>query len=234
MDIAWFLNERLAFLRVHFDICVSAFEERKRKIEAGEPPFNNPPIDEDGEPPFLQEWIDAQTSIELIGVACLSLLSDAFKLYLNLLQHDQLHFVFNDDEKRRLKSEGFVPAYRDALSEIFDTDWQASGIDFAVIEQVVLARNRGQHGTALTSFMLTHDDRTIAKHPRPLFLRADEARALDTAAVRMGGFLNPLLVVTRETLFAAIEEVEKLARWIDANMDRALRWQIEQRSLKSS
>lgn len=233
MDVPWFLSERLDFVRTHYDVCVAAFEERKRRIEAGEDPFDNPPYSEDGEPAFLEEWLDAQTSIELIGLSCISLLSDALKLYFNLLQHREIRFSFDEAETKRLKKEGFVPVYRDALAEIFDTDWQESSVNFAIIEQVVLARNRGQHGTDLTSFLLTHDDKTIEKHPHPFFLRADEAAALSDAGVEVGGLLNPTLAVERERLFAAIEEVRRLSDWIGANMDRAVAWQVAQRAAKS-
>jgi hypothetical protein len=234
MDIPWFLNERLSFIRMHYDVCVEASEERKRKIEAGENPFDSPPYSEDGEPPFLEEWLDAETSIELVGLACVSLLSDALKLYFNLLQHRELRFLFDDTEKKRFKKEGFVPVYRDALGQIFGTDWQESGVDFAIIEQVVLARNRDQHGTELTSFLVTHDNLTIEKHPRPFFLRANEAAALSDAGVEVGGLLNPTLAVQREQLFAVIEQISLLADWMHSNMDRASRWQIAQQNAPST
>ena len=131
------------------------------------------------------------------------------KLYLNLLQHRQLRFFFDADEAKRLKKQ-FVATYRDALGEIFATDWSDTGIDFPVIEQVMLARNRGQHGTDLTSFLLTHDDRTLAKHPVPFFISAEESQSLDGTGAALGGFLNPTIVITRDTLFVAIAEVEKL------------------------
>ncbi len=40
-----------------------------------------PPYSEDGEPPFLDEWIRAKTSIEITGATCVSMLSEALKLY---------------------------------------------------------------------------------------------------------------------------------------------------------
>ena len=43
----------------------------------------------------------------------------------------------------------------------------------------MLACNRGQHGTDLTSFLLTHDDRTLASHPVPFFISAEESQSLD-------------------------------------------------------
>lgn len=223
MDILFFLKERTGFIRGHYDACVAPFVERKRLIDAEEPPFDDPPWSEDGEPPFLEEWLDADTSVQLVGISCVSLLSDALKLYLNLLQHRQLRFFFDAEEAKRLKKQ-FVPTYRDALGEIFATDWSDTGIDFSIIEQVMLARNRGQHGTDLTSFLLTHDDRTLARHPKPFFISAMESQSLDATGAALGGFLNPTIVITRDTLFAAIAEVEKLGDWIDANGERARAW----------
>ncbi|TPG40523.1 hypothetical protein EAH79_11500 [Sphingomonas koreensis] len=232
LDIHFFLRQRTAFIRRHYDVCVAAFDERKRLIEGAEPPFDDPRYSEDGEPAFLEEWFDADASIQLVGISCVSLLSDALKLYLNLLVHRQLRFVFTEQEAKRLKKQ-FVATYRDALGEIYAIDWANTGIDFAVIEQVMLARNRGQHGTHLTSFLLTHDDRTLASHPVPFFISAEESQSLDGPGATLGGFLNPTIAITRDTLFAAIGEVEKLGDWIEANGERALPWLEAQRAART-
>ena len=54
----------------------------KRQIEQEEPPFDDPPYSEDPEPAFLEEWLEAETSIQIVGLACVSLLADTLKLYL--------------------------------------------------------------------------------------------------------------------------------------------------------
>jgi hypothetical protein len=232
MDIHFFLKQRTDFIGRHYDACVAVFDEQKRLIDAEAPPFDDPPYSEDGEPAYLQEWFDADASIQLVGISCVSLLSDALKLYLNLLQDRQLRFVFSVHEAKRLKKQ-FVATYRDALGEIYATDWGDTGIDFAVIEQVMLARNRGQHGTDLTSFLLTHDDRTLATHSVPFFISAEESRSLDGTGAALGGFLNPTIAISRDTLFAAIGEVEKLGDWIEANGERTLPWLEAQRAAQS-
>ncbi len=232
MDIHFFLKQRTEFIGRHYDVCVASFDEQKRLIDAEAPPFDDPPYSEDGEPAYLEEWYDADTSIQLVGISCVSLLSDALKLYLNLLQHRQLRFVFTDQEAKRLKKH-FVAVYRDALGEIYATDWSDTGIDFAVIEQVMLARNRGQHGTDLTSFLLTHDDRTLASHPVPFFISAEESRSLDGTGAALGRSLNPTIAISRDALFAAIGEVEKLGDWIEANSERTLPWLAAQRTGQS-
>ncbi|MEO7825814.1 MAG: hypothetical protein ABIR60_01625, partial [Allosphingosinicella sp.] len=59
MDILFFLKLRTDFIRRHYHVAVAAFVEQKRLIEDAEPPFDNPPYSEDGEPPYLEEWMDA-------------------------------------------------------------------------------------------------------------------------------------------------------------------------------
>jgi hypothetical protein len=48
----------------------------------------------------------------------------------------------------------------------------------------------------------------------------------ETAA---SSFLMPHVEITRESLFAAIDHVEKLADWIDGRMNKATDWRIGNR-----
>ena len=57
MDVLFFLRERTKFIRYFYETAAEPFRETIRKIEADEAPFDNPPYSEDGEPPFLEEWM---------------------------------------------------------------------------------------------------------------------------------------------------------------------------------
>ena len=81
MDVGYFLNERIAFVRHYYDTASFPFIEKKRKIRAGEEPFI-PPYSEDGEPPFLEEYGEAEESLQVLGYSCISMLAAALQLYL--------------------------------------------------------------------------------------------------------------------------------------------------------
>lgn len=66
MEVLHFLKERTQFIRYFYDEACQPFCEIKRKIEAGEEPFK-PPYSEDGEPPFLEEWLRADTALEVLA-----------------------------------------------------------------------------------------------------------------------------------------------------------------------
>ena len=80
MDINFFLRERTKFIRQFYDAASFPFLERRRKIEAEEDPFV-PPYSEDGEPPFLEEWVEADDSLQVLGYACINLLAAGFHLF---------------------------------------------------------------------------------------------------------------------------------------------------------
>lgn len=68
MDVAWFLNRRLDFIRQLYTTSSAPFVERLRLIENEEDPYV-PPYAEDGEPPFLAEWQESHDSIDVLGHA---------------------------------------------------------------------------------------------------------------------------------------------------------------------
>ncbi len=226
MDVNFFLNQRTAFIRGFFDAAIVGFLETQRRIDQAEPPFDNPPYSEDPEPAYLAEWIDAGTGAELVAQACVSLLSDTLKLYFNTLRKE-IRFIFDKREKA-LAKKSFVRAYQAALGEILETDWSDCPVRFDIIEQVVLARNLSQHGGDLTSFRVPHDARSLRRHPEPLFASKAEWRAWQESGGGDLSFLMPAVHITREALFAAIDEIDQLGEWIDGRLDKAFAWRRRQ------
>jgi hypothetical protein len=230
VDVVYFLRERTNFIRFYFENAVAPFATIKNQIGQSLPPFDDPPYSEDPEPPFLDKWIEADAAIQIVGLSCLGLLSDSLKLYFHSLQHRVIGFQFARNESKAFKK-GFVSAYLGVLGEILETDWNDCSADFEIIEQVVLARNRSQHGENLSSFQVTHDGKTLEKHPSPFFMNEqerkwmEENRELDSIPL-----LRPNIEVGRGSLFAAIENVEMLADYIESRMERVDIWRRKKRS----
>jgi hypothetical protein len=132
-------------------------------------------------------------------------------------------------ETKRLWKPGFLSVYKGALGEILNTDWADCPVDFDVIEQVVLARNRAQHGGYLTSLQVMHDEETLKKHPKPFFVSDDEFRSLEQGDGSLSVFLSPEITINRDNLFAAIAEIDKLADWIDGRGDQIYEWRMKRR-----
>ncbi len=79
--------ERTITVRAHeFATASAPFRETKRKIEDGEDPFEPPPFDPetatDFDPPFLEEWQEADESLNIQGQAALKLVHGALHDYL--------------------------------------------------------------------------------------------------------------------------------------------------------
>lgn len=223
MDVAYFLKKRTDFIRFFYDASAPSFVEIRRRIEEEEPPYV-PAIDygEDSEPPFLDEWMDTATAEQILGLACISLLSDSLKQYFLTLQKRVIGFRFDDG--RTPSKIGFVPAYIEALGEILDTDWSDCPANLGVIEQIALARNRGQHGTDLMTFDVTHDGKTLGKYPAPFFATPAEVKDWPREPGSLPWFFAPRIQITHENLLGAISEVEKLADWIDTRRENIFRW----------
>jgi hypothetical protein len=222
VDATCFLKNRTALIRSFYTEGAKPFDGIKHAIENDLPPFDSPPYSEDPEPAFLADWLNADTAIKLLGLSCVSLLSDTLKLYFQTLQSRVIGFSFKDE--RTAFKRGFVDAYLGVLGGILETDWSDCPADVAVIEQVVLARNRGQHGGSLTSFDVTHDETTLEKYPRPFFMGEEELRIWTESGADPSAFLAPSVEITSEALFAAIAHVDKLAEWIDGRLDKAWAW----------
>lgn len=125
MDVVYFLNERTRFIRYFYDQGCAAFRQTIADIEAKRPPFEEPPFDPDQdspEPPFLEEWGDADTGIQVVGMAAVSMLSDTLKLYFHALKQEWGFKPSAELKKRVFDKEGFLAGYKVCLADLLETD----------------------------------------------------------------------------------------------------------------
>lgn len=216
MDVLYFLKERMKFIRSHYDSATAPFRETIRKIEAEEPPYE-PPYSEDGEPPFLAEWIDANTSVELIGLSCVSMLSESLKLYFMTWERE-LGIRCSGELAKEFKQFGFLHGYKLCFGQALEIDWALCPADFDILEQIVLARNRSQHPDNILDMKVRHSGRDREKYPMPFFVSEYEKQMLGAGGLQEVRWINPSLAVSRETLLIAIAQVERLAGWLEDQM----------------
>ncbi|MEW9806424.1 hypothetical protein [Mesorhizobium marinum] len=217
MDAAFFLRRRTSLIRRYYATGVKPFRDIQRKINAEESPYDKtPPFfdPEGGEPAFLDEYIEADEIVQVVGRSAVSLLSDSIKLYFKALEQ-QLDFRLSAEGKATAKREGFLAAYKNALGEVLETNWTNCPVRFEVIEQIVLARNRAQHGDRLSILGARHDANTLAKHRDLIFASEGELKMWVDEGADPDTWLAPRLEITQENLSAAITEVDKLADWVE-------------------
>jgi hypothetical protein len=75
MDVLYFLKDRTQFIRQYYETAAEPFLEIMRKIDTGESPFDDLRFYPEDEPPFQAEWSHANTSLEVLGRSCISMLS---------------------------------------------------------------------------------------------------------------------------------------------------------------
>jgi hypothetical protein len=192
--------------------------ERKRKIEAEEEPFI-PPYSEAGEPPFLEEWLEAEESLHVLAYSCVSMLAAALHLYLETWVKQSGCPVDELLKKKVFKKQGWFSGYKTHFSQRFAIQFEAAPVKHALLEEVVLARNRIEHPSSITSQRTQYADSDLKKLRHPFFVDDIEATLfIDADENEKSWFFPPTLHVTNDQLIAAISQVERFAVWFEAEI----------------
>jgi hypothetical protein len=220
MDIEFFLKSRTAFIRYFYEHAVSPFNEIKIAIENEEEPYI-PPYSEDGEPPFLEEWMNAEQGVDTIGHACISMLSSSLQLFLkswvNRLEKEH-GMKFNVDFKKK----GWFNGYREIFMQL-QLPLSQCAVDLDVVEQIALARNRVQHPEDLTGVRIKHSESDLKRFPEPFFASEAELRmAIRDDDDSVIWWLRPSVKPTTEKIIAAIDQVEALCSWLEQEYWKAV------------
>lgn len=215
MDVLSLLLDRTRLIRKFYELATPQLNEIRRKIKAGVEPYASLYTD-DGEPPFLDEWVDASELLEVAGRTCVSMLSGSLQLYFMTWERE-LGITCGEGFAAAFKKNGLIPGYKACLSERVGIDWNDCPADLAIIEQVVLARNRDQHPEDITTIRVSHTLHDLKRYPQPFFLNEHEAK-LFQAGEAPSFFMLPSIYVSRGTLMTAIEQVECLCRWLEKKL----------------
>ena len=219
MDVDYFFKSRTTFIVRFYDNAIKTFKHTQEQIEKEEEPYV-PPYSEDPEPAFLEEWLDADASIQVVGQTAISLLSESLKAY--FIEWDSIlgtRCAINF--KGEFKS-GFWTGYRKCFQMALGINWNDCPADKDVIEQVILARNSSQHADAITSMVPKHPKDLRARFPNPLFVREYE-RNLSKDDLTALAWLGTQLEISREALTEAVRQAELLVDWLEPQLQKA-RW----------
>lgn len=124
-------------------------------IEDGEPPFDDPPYSEDGEPAYLSEWIGASEALEVLGRMCLSMVSPSLQLYFKTWEM-QLGVKWEEGERKKAFKKGILEGYMTCFEQVLSISREDCPADLGLIEQIALARNRDQHPEQITTMGVNH------------------------------------------------------------------------------
>ncbi len=217
MDVLYFFMDRTRFLRYFYDNAAAPFRETMRKIEAGEAPFDDPPYPEDGEPPYLSEWVEASEAVEVLGRSCISMLSASLNLYFRTWEQE-LGIRWSEGSRKRAFKNGYLGGYRICFEGVLEHSWEDCPADLELVEQITLARNRDQHPDEIVSMRVSHARADLKKYPRPFFMSEFDRARLDERELEHGFLMNPSVDVSPERLERAITETERLASWLEKRL----------------
>jgi len=216
MDIEFFLKERTKFTRYFHENASKPFIGIMDAIDNGDSPYDDPPYSEDGEPPFLNEWLEANDAYNSIGLASLSMLSSALQLYLSCWAD---RFERSDNPLKRTNKKGWLHAYK-KITENFGVDYSQCPVDFEVIEQIVLARNRTQHEEDITSNRIQHSKKDLSRHPSPHFVSDLDRKTL--LKDDNSWWMMPQVYIDKEKLEGTVQVIEKFCFWLEREYERIL------------
>jgi len=222
MDIRFFLNDRIKFIRRFYETTSQPLVQTKQRIMAGEAPFDSPPYREDGEPPFLDEYLDADEALEVLGRNCVSMLSESLKLYFTTWEWEfWRRRGCGKNFRKTFKDSGFLQGYKECFAAALKIDWNECPADFSILEQIILARNADQHPDSITTIRVTHNEYTRRQHPQPFFVSEIERKLFLSRDEDLGAWLGLTLHVSRDTLLEAIRQVELLTSWLEEKLVEA-------------
>jgi hypothetical protein len=213
MDLYFFLDQRLKFVEYYHATTTAVFQETRRKIEAGEPPYVDTRNPENGdEPAFLEEWMTAEIATTISGATCLDLVQSSFHSFLDQYMNE----IGQKKLIPRLREMGEKSWYGNYKAFFFDNlqiDWATSGADLALLEQVILTRNDFAHNVDLLSLNSFQTPFHSKKYPDSAFADEEWKGVMDKVR----------LTVRAETLQRVLGELRILCEYLDQERYQLLR-----------
>jgi hypothetical protein len=225
VDVHYFLQSRLVFLRRLYQTTASPYIERKKLIDVGEEPYG-PNTSEDNEPPYLSEWLEADQSLRVLGQMFISALASTLQLYLKESVVNVSRRVGRQkvnglrpikEYSKVFKNEGWLTGYATYFLEEFDINFESSKCDMGILNGLVLARNRSQHPDSITTLDVRHAENDLKKVPSLFFASKREMELFGNEPFP-SFFYMPTVTATETHIDAAIKETERFCEWLEAKI----------------
>jgi hypothetical protein len=219
MDVLYFLKDRTRFIRKFYDVAEGTFAATKRKISDSEPPFDEPPPGfnpEHGEPPFLEEYMEADDGQEFVGQSCVSFLAGSIKLFFDEMRQDLTRYhggKLSTFGVKYAQKHGWFAANKKWFADV-GIDFEKSGADLAIVEEVAITRNSAQHQQSITSKNISLRGKQVKRPPFPWFVHEFERHGVDPESLADLERFSWMLSITREKFVRAIDEVDRLCEYI--------------------
>lgn len=217
MDHLGLFHRKLRFIWWFYNESVERFVEIKRKIEAQQEPYvwRGDPENFDGEPPFLEEWQDADMAANLVGQSCLGVLVQSLHEYVH--EHTEMlisRYGTNDRLTPKKTNKGWFNDYC-ALYAEHGLDWGVSPADLGFLEHIILTRNDSQHFMNDWDVSRRQTEQHSKKHPEGVLVHEFD-RAANAEGAEAGLGPDPgRIAVNRDNLRLAMDEVERFARFVE-------------------
>jgi hypothetical protein len=212
VDILWFLRRRLSFAISLYDDASAPFLEKMRKIEAGEEPFadtRDPFYQDVSEPAFLEEFLEANNAVEVLGHWCLLMIHASLQAYLR--EYVVLAYRVTRDSSEVSKmlngtgGRNWFDKYRLLFLTAFGIDWQKGPTKLTDIEQINLTRDDLIHNVDVAT--------TLAYRTRGHANRFPDSLFTDDIWEQMG--IGSKIKLGRDQLRKAQQIVDEFCNWLD-------------------
>jgi hypothetical protein len=220
MDVLAILKDKLSAAKRLYDGAVSSFVDTKQRIEAGKEPYKPPPFDpdrDDGEPPFLSEWLEANEFENVVGQACISVayscLIDYFKGVIERsgITHEADKFL--NHRRNKVRGENTFQRYVALFEDAYSVDFKQAPVAPSEIQDIVLLRHDTHHGRPGMGLNRYQLDEHVRQFPNGLFL-TDLERTL------LAGDANPWvsLDVTPEKFQESVRRIEQFCEFVEKSV----------------
>jgi hypothetical protein len=207
MDILAGLRDKLRFIERHYSAASAPFRETKRKINAGEEPFEPPPFDPetatDFEPPFLKQRQEANESLDIVGQAALKLVQGALRDYLS-------SFINLYGDPLTVSGKNWLRRYRKHFLETHGIDWEEGPVPLDELEEVNLARDDFEDGGEPFGMTRRQGKDDQLRFPADLFVDEIEKQVFHASGHSWPG----RIAVTDAGLKETIRRVETLCEFL--------------------